>query len=100
MVDGNPVPGLQMRYQCAIHAVQTGVAAVSEHDATEISKKHLRVGINSAMIEHAALASRLIKKGIITECEYWEALVEHAEREARSYERRLFDITGEQVRLL
>jgi hypothetical protein len=67
---------LQLTYENACHAMQTAVAfemALPERkSATE--PKHLRVGINSAMSDHSALAYLLIKKGVITEEEYREEL--------------------------
>ena len=51
--------------------------------------KHLRVGVNSAMCDHAALVRVLIAKGILTEDEYLEAVADEMEREQKRYEERL-----------
>jgi hypothetical protein len=58
------------------HAVQTGVGLVNEcmDDRGECSPKHLRVGVNSAIIDGSALAKLLIDKGVITEIEYFRAV--------------------------
>lgn len=70
---------LGLTYGQALHAVQTAVMhrigtfkptlGHSEHDA---SPKHLRVGVNSAMASHGALAFLLLKKGLFTQEEYAE----------------------------
>ncbi len=75
----------RLKYEQLLHAMQTGVAFVMEIDEGETSPKHLRVGVNSAMIDSGAMAGLLIKKGIITEDEYYDALIEVAEREVQSY---------------
>jgi len=77
----------QDRYDDACHAMQSGVAytmAMKMNDET--TPKHLRVGVNSAMVEHGALIDLLIKKGLMTELEYWEALATAMETEVRRYE--------------
>lgn len=82
------------RYVAAAHAMQTGVAYVMEKDPSETTPKHLRVGVNSAMVDHGALAKLLIEKGIITEDEYFEALAEIMEAEAANYEKTVQDLYG------
>jgi hypothetical protein len=95
------VEKLNARYAAAMHAMQSGVAMEMQVDerksATE--PKHLRVGINSAMVNDAALATLLVKKGIITEREYLEAVVEEAEKERASYEARLTAHFGKTITL-
>lgn len=61
--------------------------------------KHLRVGINTAHVDHAALAGLLIKKGIITQEEYMDALVEAMEAEVKRYEAHLSKIYGANITL-
>jgi len=73
-------------YTKKAHAMQTGVAYKMEHDPSETSPKHLRVGINSAMVDAAALAKLLIAKGVITEDEYTTAITEEMGREVARYE--------------
>jgi hypothetical protein len=80
---------LKSRYAAAMHAVQSGVAAMMEIGDKAAEPKHLRVGINSAMVNDAGLVALLVKKGVITNREYLEAIVEAAETEKASFEARL-----------
>lgn len=73
------------RYQAAAHAMQTGVATKMAIDPSETQPKHLRVGVNSAMVDHSALAKILMDKGILTESEYFTALADAMEREVDLY---------------
>lgn len=79
------------RYLRACHAVQSGVAAEMQIEerraATE--PKHLRTGINCAMVEHSALVELLVSKGVITREEFAAALADGMEEEVRRYEERL-----------
>lgn len=77
------------RYEKAIHRMQTGVAFRMGYDPAETQPKHLRVGVNSAMVDTAAMAKLLIDKGIITEAEYYKAIADAMEAEADRYEQRL-----------
>ena len=79
--------------------MQSGVAFHQEADPSNKSPKHLRVGINSAHVSHAALARLLAAKGIITNDEYVEALIDQAKQEADGYERLLSEIYGREVKL-
>lgn len=88
----------EARYERALHAMQTGVAMEQQLDGAE-SAKHLRVGINSAMIGDAALAGLLIAKGVFTLEEYVEAQAKEAQAEVRRYENRLSQRMGTEVRL-
>lgn len=81
----------QQRMIAAQHKIQSALAFDLEsrlrgkvNEIPEITRyaKHLRVGINSAMAEHAGLAKLLIDKGVITEEEYREAMVQALEEEA------------------
>ena len=83
------VDQLRERYERAMHAVQAGVALEEGRGHKSLTPKHLRVGVNSAMVDSGAMALCLIRKGIITEEEYFTALVEIAEREKEAYETRL-----------
>lgn len=83
---------LRRDYFALAHAMQSGVRADIEtyregfDDSPAASPKHLRTGINSAMVEHSALAWLLIRNGVITELEYYEALVEFMGAEVQKYE--------------
>lgn len=69
------------RYEAAMHAVQTGIALLIARGRDLATPKHLRVGINSAMVTDNAIATLLIGKGVFTEPEYRDALAAAAERE-------------------
>jgi hypothetical protein len=73
------------RYMAAAHAMQTGVAAKMQREPAETTPKHLRVGVNSAMVGNAALAKLLIEKGIFTEAEYFQAQADAMEAERDAY---------------
>ena len=83
----------QDRYVKAAHAMQSGVAVCMERGTAETTPKHLRVGVNSAMVNDAAIARLLIGKGIITLAEYEGAVADEMEREVKRYEYRI-DSTG------
>lgn len=85
----NTSDDLERRYHAAAHAVQSGVAMELHDDPASGSPKHLRTGLNMAMVEHGALARLLIAKGIITNEEYMAELVAGVEDEQRQYEERL-----------
>ena len=74
------------RYLAAAHAMQSGVAAEM---GPECEPKHLRVGINSALVGNAALARLLIEKGVFTLDEYEAAQAAEMEAEKDRYEHRL-----------
>ena len=61
--------------------------------------KHLRVGVNMAMCDHAGLVDLLIKKGLITDEEYAEAIADEAEAEKARYEQELSQALGTQITL-
>jgi hypothetical protein len=90
----------QERYAAAMHAMQSGIAADMESDPSgsrgAATPKQLRVGVNSALVNDAALATLLIAKGIITQAEYMDALADAAEAEQARYEQLLSDRFGGQ----
>lgn len=92
---------LYHEYMSLAHAVQSGVAAQMEKqpDAAATSPKHLRTGVNMAMVEHSALLELLIAKGIITDEEYLTSLVQKTREEKEKYERILSDAYGAKVDL-
>ena len=93
-MDETTKQSLLARYRAAAHKMQTGVAFMMERDGTEVSSKHLRVGVNSALVDSGALAQLLIRKGVITEEEYLIAIVEAMEAEADKYEKRVQNAVG------
>ena len=86
-------------YEEACRAVRSGVAAMIGINPNKTSPKHLRVGINIALRDHGSLVGLLIKKGIITEEEYSEALTVGMNKEVEDYEKTLSEATGREVRL-
>ena len=77
----------ELRYERAAHAIQSGVAY--EMNTTNAHEpKHLRVGVNMAMVSHGALVELLIDKGVISLDEYHKALADAAEEEVARYEAR------------
>jgi hypothetical protein len=84
----------QQRYLDACHGMQTGVKYEMESAAlrgardTSTEPKHLRVGVNSAMVSHAALVKLLVEKGILTEDEYITSQADTMEAEVALYEER------------
>lgn len=74
------------------HAIQTGIAYTK--DRTIMEPKHLRVGVDLRAVEHGALVSLLIKKGLITKEEYTEELLEYMEQEVKNWEKRLREEYG------
>lgn len=87
-------------YNEALHAMQSGVAQKMAMDPSETSPKHLRVGINSALCDNAALVKLLINKGIITDQEYIDALEEQMNLEVERYEKRLSELLGAKITLV
>lgn len=87
------------RYLAAAHGMQTGVAYELEKDPSSGSPKHLRVGVNSAMVEFGAMFKLLIDKGIISEAEFYKELADAMERERDAYAERLSRQYGVEVTL-
>ncbi len=94
------VDELRKRYDVAMHGMQAGVALDDGIGAPNLKPKHLRVGVNSALVDSGALAHALIKKGILTEEEYFESLVEVAELEHKKYEDEHSARLGTRIRLV
>lgn len=73
------------------HRVQSGIAFFEgQRDLlgtryAEVEPKHLRVGVNSALIETSSLARVMFRKGLMTSEEYFDALIESWEQEVDSY---------------
>jgi hypothetical protein len=89
------------RHRVAAHAMQSGVAAEMqiEDRQTSTEPKHLRVGINAAMSDHAGLVRLLIAKGVITEGEYLKAIADEMESEKARYENSLSQHFGKKITL-
>jgi len=90
----------KLKYHEALKAMQAGVGLDLEVGATKgLSAKHLRVGVNSAMIDTGALMRLLIKKGVFTAQEADDALEEVANEEVDSYEKLLSEKLAAKVTL-
>lgn len=95
----NEADRLFEEYARLTHAMQSGVAAEMRFHAGPTSPKHLRVGVNSAMVQHAALVKLLTEKGLITELEFLTALRDGMRAEVERYEKHLSDKYGLTVNL-
>lgn len=103
-------PGTEERYNALMHAMQTGVKLENEWNprsqigefpvAANCEPKHLRVGVNSALIETSALAQLLIAKRLIEPEEYWASIMAMLEIEVENYKRRLANMAGREINLL
>lgn len=67
------------------HAMQSGVAFLQNYEAAQTSPKHLRVGVNCAMVEHSALCELLIDKGVMTPTEMFTYMIRKMHAEIDSY---------------
>ena len=81
----------------ALHAMQSGVAYEMNSGSRDTEPKHLRVGINSAMIQMTGLVRLLVDKGIIEPGEYWRYQADEAEREVARYEERANEGGGTRI---
>lgn len=77
------------RHALAQRRMQTGVAFDHGRGGRDGEPKHLRVGVNTALVDMASLVRLLIAKGTITEEEYAKAIADGMEAEAARYEERL-----------
>jgi len=91
---------LRARYLRAAHAMQAGVAMDQGRGSDDGTPKHLRVGINSALVDAAGLVRLLVAKGVFTEEEYVLAVTEEMEREQERYETRLSQEMGATIHLV
>lgn len=94
------VESLKREYARLAHAVQSGVAMEIQLGSKSATPKHLRVGLNLALVQHAAMAELLIEKGWITRREYWSALVETTRVEVERYQDRLRKALDANINLL
>lgn len=93
---------LRAEYAALMHAMQSGVKAEHEMGSDDGSPKHLRVGVNSALVDNGSLAYLLVKKGVITEQELWEQLVDGMRAEVTKYRKKLaekLDVPFDQITL-
>lgn len=90
---------LVARIDAAQHACMTGAGYYLAKEPKVAEPKHVRNGIDSAMVQHGALAALLIKKGLITEEEYLESLALGFEKEKAKYERELSEMYKTKITL-
>lgn len=84
-------------YHAKCHAVQSGIATLIGCGDDLATPKHLRVGVDTTKAEFAALAILLVRKGVITEREYFGAIAEGAEAETKRLEGELTKRLGRPV---
>jgi hypothetical protein len=85
------------RYTAAMHGVQSAIALEIETvgaASAGANAKHLRVGINSCLVDSSAVAQLLMREGVFTEDEYFAALAAAAERELAEMTTRVRERTG------
>lgn len=84
------------RYETAAHRVQSAIAA--HPNPRQCEPKHMRVGVDMSKSDQGGLAKLLLKKGVFSEAEYFEAMADAAEEEAQRYEDELSVLYGANVR--
>jgi hypothetical protein len=90
-----------------LHKVQTAIKVLRDWEASHgvpedhrsTGPKHLRVGVDSAMVQHGALVGLLIEKGVIKLKDYMETEIEFLEREVEGYRARLKEQLGIEIEL-
>ena len=87
------------RIHAAQHACMTGAGYYLEKDPKVANAKHVRNGLDSAMVQHSAAVQLLIKKGIITEEEYLVEMAEAFETEKARYEKELSKLHNTNITL-
>lgn len=90
---------MEKTYKEAAHAMQSGVAMEMNYNKQSTDPKHLRVGINSTMVDTAAMARLLMDKGVITMEEYEAALTAEMNKEVERYEKHLSELIGGNITL-
>lgn len=104
-IEARPTPEQGEKLLALQHMVQSGIAALQGHHDLygsrfpQVEPKHLRVGVNSAMVEASATARILFAKGICTPREFFDQLIAVWNEEVDSYEKLLCETIGPQVRL-
>lgn len=88
------IAAANIRYQAALHAVQSGIAFMMHRNKNLGHPKHLQVGVDSAKVEQAALVHLLVERGLFTVAEYVEAIADHMEAEVRRNEEQLTRMYG------
>ena len=95
-----PSPAQIAQIKSLQHRMQSGIAFLEGRQEVfgerfaEIEPKHLRVGINMALLEGSALAALMFRKGLIEAEEYFDVIIEFLDMEVMSYSRRIKAIDG------
>lgn len=89
----------KLDYAAASHAMQSGVTQEMVDRPGPTTPKHLRVGINVALCDHAALVGLLVANGVITDDEYLDAITGEMNREVERYEAALGELLGVKITL-
>lgn len=76
-------------YTRLAHAIQTGVAYDHAAGSQDGTPKHLRTGLACVMADLGSLTRLLVAKGVITNDEYFEAILSGLRDEVAAYEARL-----------
>lgn len=90
-----PSPEQASALESLAHRVQSAIAFFEGRKeifggrVPETEPKHLRVGVNSALVETSALGRLMFRKGMMTATEYYDALIEAWEQEVDSYRERV-----------
>lgn len=86
-----PSPAQAAEMQQLAHRVQSGIAFMLERANQrgerfpECEPKHLRVGVNSALIKTSALTRLLLEKHVFTAEEYFDSIIRVWRDEVESY---------------
>jgi hypothetical protein len=99
MAENVPTPSPEIlalieEYNRLSHAMMTGVGYDLEYNRKQAEPKHVRAGINSALVCISALTKLFMAKGLISELEYWQALNAEMAAEVARYEASLEARTG------
>ena len=97
MSDEEKLEQLKQEYMRLCHAMQSGVATLP--DDPGMQPKHLRVGVNSAMVETGTIVQLLIGKGIFTEVEFFETVNKMMAQEVEAYKKRIEEKFGGKVKV-
>ncbi len=86
----------QQRHHRAAHCMQAGIKLDYARRGFLDEDEHItaRVGINMSLRDLGSLTMLLVKKGVITEAEYWKALADGMETEVKQLEEQLTKAYG------
>jgi hypothetical protein len=91
---------LRNKYMALQHSMQCGVKYSQESGAEPETSKDTRVGINTAMSDHGALVDLLVRKGVITDEEIAEAMIDYMQQEVDRYRDKLKLVYGADINLI